>query len=154
VEQVTVKPRIKCFVSAQTPFSDKDKKQKGLIGFAIPDLGILFKSAQVGSHHELEYVSLLSLLRFVELNCKAFENVKIVILCSSPLLVYQMSESAVCQEELRRHRNLALAYKKRLNFSVSWVPENENRAQNGMIDLPALKNSFDFNFEDIQKDTW
>lgn len=148
---ISNKPGVKCYVSTKTLERDKEKKQNGLVSFAIPDLGILFKSKCFGSYYELEYISLLSLLRFIELNHKAFENQKISILCSSPLLVYQVSENALCHNELKQHRNLALAYKRKLSFSLSWVPESENRAQNGMIDLPSLKNSFDFNFEDIQK---
>jgi hypothetical protein len=151
MEKVSVQPRIKCFISAKTLQQDKEKKQNGLIGFAIPDLGVLFKTRYFGSHYELEYVSLLVLLRFIELNSKAFENLKLHVLCSSPLLVYQLSERTLCQKEVERHRNLALTYKRKFGFSLSWVPEGENRAQNGVIDLPALKNSFNFNFEDLQK---
>jgi len=151
MKKISVQPRIKCFISAKTLVQDKEKRQNGLISFAIPDLGILFKARYFGSHYELEYISLLALLRFIEKNYKAFEGQKINVLCSSSLLVYQMSENTVCQKELERHRNLALACKKKLKFSLSWVPESENRAQNGMMDLPPLKKSFDFNFEDIQK---
>jgi hypothetical protein len=147
------KPSLKCFISAKTKEGDKQKRQNGLVSFAIPDLGVLFKSKCSGSFFELEYISLLSLLRFIEMNYKAFENQKISILCSSPILVYQLSENTLCQEEIRQHRNLAFAYKKKFDFSISWVPESENRAQNGMMDLPPLKNSFEFNFEDIQKKT-
>jgi len=151
MKKISVQPRIKCFISAKTLVQDKETRQNGLISFAIPDLGILFKARYFGSYYELEYISLLALLHFIEKNYKAFEGQKINVLCSSSLLVYQMSENSLCQRELERHRNLALAYKKKLKFSLSWVPESENRAQSGMMDLPPLKNSFDFNFEDIQK---
>ena len=151
MEKVSVQPRIKCFIAAKTLLQDKERRQNGLISFAIPDLGILFKTRHFGSHYELEYVSLLLLLRFVELNSKAFQNLKLQVLCSSPLLVYQVSERTICQKEVERHRNLALAYKKKYGFSLSWVPESENRAHSGVIDLPPLKNSPDFNFEDLQK---
>ena len=149
--KISVQPRVKCFISVKTLQQNKEKKQNGLISFAIPDLGILFKERYFGSHYELEYISLLTLLRFIEKNYKAFENQKINVLCSSPLLVYQISENTFCQKEVKPHRNLALAYKTKLKFSLSWVPESQNRAQNGMIDVPPLKNSFDFNFEDIHK---
>lgn len=151
MKKISVQPRIRCFISVKTLLPNKEKKQNGLIGFAIPDLGVLFKERYFGSHYELEYVSLLVLLHFIELNHKAVEGQKINILCSSPLLVYQMSENRACQKEVERYRNLALAYKRKLQFSLSWVPESENRAQNGMMDLPPLKNSLDFNFEDIHK---
>ncbi len=151
MKRISVQPTIKCFVSAKTLQPDKEKKQNGLVCFAIPDLGVLFKASHFGSRYELEYVSLLALLRFIELNHKAFAGQKINVLCSSSLLVYQMSEDTPCQKELERHRNLALAYKKKLNFTLSWIPESENRAQKGIFDLPPLKDSFEFNFEDIHK---
>jgi hypothetical protein len=145
------KPEIKCYFSAKTLEQDKGKKQNGLICFAIPEVGVVFKTKSYGSYFELEYVGLLSLLRFIDVNQKAFENQKLSVLCSSPLLVYQMNENSGCQRELISYRNLALAYKRRFNFSLSWIPEGENRAQNGMTDLPPLKVSFDFDFEDLQK---
>ena len=151
MEKVSVQPRIKCFISAKTLHPNKEKKQNGLVSFAIPDLGILFKTRYFGSHYQLEYVSLLALLRFVELNSKAFQNLKLHVLCSSPMLVYQMSQKTLCQREVERHRIVALAFKKKYGFSLSWVPESQNRAQNGVIDLPPLKNSFNFDFEDLQK---
>ena len=151
MKKISVQPKITCFISAKTLLSNKEKRQNGLIGFAVPDLGILFKERYFGAHYELEYISLLALLRFIEKNYKAFEGQKLNVLCSSPLLVYQMTENTLCQKKLEQHRNLALAYKKKLKFSLSWVPESQNRAQNGMIDFPPLKNSFDFKFEDILK---
>ncbi|UCB52327.1 MAG: hypothetical protein JSV10_10155 [Candidatus Zixiibacteriota bacterium] len=151
MEKVSVRPAIKCFVSVKTLLKDKEKKQTGLVNFAIPDLGVLFKTRQSGSHYELEYKSLLALLRFIDLNQKAFRNQKLSVLCSSPLLVYQMNENSLCQKEVERDRNLALAYKRKLKFSVSWVPEGENRALSGMMDLPPLKNSLDLKFDDLQK---
>lgn len=151
MEKVSVQPRIKCYVSAKTLLPDKERKQMGLVSFAIPDLGVLFKARYLGSQYELEYVSLLALARFIELNIKAFAGQKISIFCSSPLLVYQLTESSLCQKEVEKHRNLAIAYKKKLSFSLSWVPERTNPAHNGMIDLPPVKNSFNFKFEDLQK---
>jgi hypothetical protein len=151
MEKVTIQPRIKCFILAKTHGHDKERKQSGLVSFAIPDLGIIFKTRYLGSHYELEYMSLLALFRFIELNSKAFKDLKLHVFCSSPLLVYQMTEKTPCQREVERHRNLALAYKKKYRFSLSWVPENENRAQNGVMDLPPLKDSPDFKFEDLHK---
>lgn len=144
---------LKCYFSVRISEQEKGKKQNGLICFAIPEVGVLFKTRSIGSFFELEYISFLSLLRFLELNQKAFENLKLSILCSSPLLVYQMNENSGCQREVQQLRNLVLAFKRKLNFFLSWIPEGENRALNGMMDLPPLKISFDFNFEDIHNKT-
>ena len=147
------KPELKCYFSVRIPEQDKGKKQNGLICFAIPEIGVIFKTRNIGSFFELEYISLLTLLRFIELNQKAFENLKLSILCSSPLLVYQMNENSGCQSQVQQLRSLVLAFKRKLNFSLSWIPEGENRALNRMMDLPPLKVSFDFNFEDVQNKT-
>ncbi len=150
MEKVSIQPKLKCYISAQTCLRNKEKRQTGLVGFAIPDLGVFFKARYLGSHYELEYFSLLALARFIESNGKVFKGQKLSILCSSPLLVYQMTQKSLCQKEVEPHRNLALAYKKKLDFSLSWVPESQNPSQNGMIDLPPVKTQIDFNFEDIQ----
>ena len=141
-------PRIKCFISAKTNHQDKSRRQNGLVSFAIPDLGILFRTSCLGSYYELEYMSLLSLLRFIELNREAFKNQKIDIYCTSSLLVYQVNQNVFCQKELEKHKNLAIAYKNILNFSLSWIPDTENRTEKGMLDLPPLKNSFKMNLQD------
>lgn len=151
MEKISVRPTMKCFVSVKMLLKDKEKKQNGLISFAIPDLGVLFKTRDFGFHYELEYKSLLALLRFIETNDKAFRNQKLSVLCSSPLLIYQMNENSLCQKEVEPDRNLALAYKRKLGFALSWVPEIENRALNGMMDLPPLKNSLDLKFDHLQK---
>jgi hypothetical protein len=143
-----IEARIKCFTAAKTNHADKSLRQNGLVSFAIPDLGILFRASYVGSYYELEYMSLLSLLRFVELNRPAFENQKIDIYSTSSILVYQVSQNAFCQKELEKQKNLAIAYKNILNFSLSWIPDAENRAEKGMLDLPPLKNSFKMNLQD------
>ena len=159
-------PKIKCFISAKTNHWDKSVKQRGLVSFAIPDLGILFRTYCSGTYYELEYMSLLSLLRFIELNREAFENQKTDIYSTSSLLVYQVSQNAFCEKELERYKNLAIAYKNTLNFSLNWIPQSENRAEKGMLDLPPLKTSFkmnlsldsksqdessDFSFKDLHK---
>ena len=145
MKKILNEPRIKCFVAVKTNLKDKYLRQKGLVSFAIPDLGVLFRTSYLGSHYELEYMSLLSLLRFIELNRAAFEKQKIDIYSPSSLLVYQVNQNAFCEKELEKYKNLAMAYKNILNFSLSWIPRSENRAENGMLDLPPLKNSFRMN---------
>jgi len=145
MNKISSEPKIKCYIAAKTNLRDRSIRQTGLISFAIPDLGVLFRVRGLGSHYELEYMSLLSLLRFIELNRSAFENQKIHVYSTSSLLVYQVNQNAFCQIELEKHKNLAVAYKNILKFSLSWIPQSDNRAENGMLDLAPLKNSFKMN---------
>jgi hypothetical protein len=146
MKKILHEPRVKCFIAAKTNHRDRTIRQNGLVSFAIPDLGILFRTCRFGSHYELEYISLLSLLHFIELNQATFKNQKMDIFSTSSLLVYQVDQNAFCQKELEKYKRLAVAYKNTLKFSLSWVPESENRAEKGMLDLPPLKNSFTMNF--------
>ena len=139
MKKILSEPRIKCYIAAKTNLRDRSIRQNGLISFAIPDLGILFRVRGLGSHYELEYLSLFSLLRFIDLNRSAFDNHKINIYSASSLLVYQVNQNAFCQKEVEKHKNLAVAYKNTLKFSLSWIPESENKAENGMLDLPPPK---------------
>jgi hypothetical protein len=141
MKKISSEPKLKCYVAAKTNLRDKSISQNGLISFAIPDLGILFRVRGLGSHYELEYMSLLSLLRFIELNRSVFEKHKIKIYSTSSLMVYQVNQNAFCQKELEKHKNLAVAYKNTFKFSLSWIPESENKAESGMLDLPPLKES-------------
>ncbi len=59
--------------------------------------------------------------------------------------MYQVNQNAFCQKEVEKHKNLAVAYKNTLKFYLSWIPESENKAENGMLDLPPLKNSSKMN---------
>jgi len=168
MKKIVNEPRLRCFIAAKVKHPDKILRQNGLVSFAIPDLGILFRASFFGSYYELEYMSLLSVLRFIELNRAVFENHKIDIYSTSSILVYQVDQKAFCQKELEKHKNLAVAYKSILNFSLRWVPQSENKAENGMLDLPPLKKSptntdtslgkksvqsesFNFDFEDLHK---
>jgi hypothetical protein len=148
MKKMVNEPRIKCFISAKIKRPDKSLRQNGLVSFAIPDLGILFRASYFGSYYELEYMSLLSLLRFIEMNRSAFENQKIDIYCTSSILVYQVSQNAFCPKELEKHKNLVITYKNILNFSLNWIPDAENRAERGMLDLPPLKDSFKMSLKD------
>jgi hypothetical protein len=145
MKKILSEPRIKCYIAAKTNLRDRIVRQHGLISFAIPDLGILFRVRAFGSHYELEYMSLLSLLRFIELNRSAFENHKINIYSTSSLMVYQVNQNAFCQKEVEKHKNLAVAYKNTLKFSLSWIPESANKAESGMLDLPPFKSSLKMN---------
>jgi ribonuclease HI len=101
----------------------------GVVSFTIPDLGIVFRAQFKGTPQECEYASLLALLEFVEINPHLFKNKTVEILGDSFVVVNQVNLQMFCDKKLEPYRNMALVYKKKIPYSLSWIPQNENPAQ-------------------------
>jgi hypothetical protein len=129
-----------CFFLGGAENGNKLAKE-GLVSFAIPDLGVLFKTRHFGSPFECEYMSLLVLLAFIEKNPRAFSQQKIHIYSENPLIVYQINQKAFCSRDLKPHRDKALSYKKKFSYSISWVPSYENRAREILFGRPSTHQS-------------
>ncbi len=109
---------------------EEEKARDGVVSFTIPDLGIVFRAQFKGSARECEYASLLALLEFIEINPHLFKNKTVEIFGDSFLVVNQVNQQMFCDKNLEPYRNMALVYKKKIPYSLSWIPQNENPAQN------------------------
>lgn len=110
------------------------REQKSVIGhngvaaFSIPDLNLVFKAQIRGNQPETEYASLIALLEFIELNPNLFDKRRIQIFSDSSTVVHQVNFNLVCSKELEPYRNLALQYRRRISYTLGWIPREENRA--------------------------
>jgi hypothetical protein len=130
-----------------TSFNEHENgKPVGLAGYAVPDLGIIFRSRYQGSIHECQYAGLLALLKFIDLNKKSFKGVEFEILSDSALLVYQISHCKFISRELAPYYDTAIDYKRKVSYRVSWVPREQNIAIMGMTGEPAISPDFDIDF--------
>ena len=100
--------------------------QKNMFIFSIPDIGVKFKAPFAAEDMALDYAALLSLLEFVELNPQLFGNRALELFCNNYELVKQVNNSFVNHSDLAPMLKKAIAYRKRLNFTINWVPENDN----------------------------
>lgn len=114
-------------------------KPVGLAGFAIPDLGVVFRSRWKGTLYQCQYAGLLALLRFIEDNKKSFSDHEFEILSDSALVVNQIAHNLLLTKELAPYYNAALYYKKKVNYRVSWVPRDENMAITGLGNIPPFE---------------
>ncbi len=137
---------IQCFFFGIKYDKNNDIKSKGLIGFAIPDLGIIFRSQWNGTLYEIQYAALLSLLKFIESNKKTLAGVQFEILSDSAVVVYQIANKRSISHSLMPFYNTVISYKSKISYRVSWVPYHENIAIVGLPDTPPLKPDFNFNF--------
>ncbi len=103
----------------------------GLANFTIPDTGIFFRARFKGNQEECEYAALLALLEFVEINPQLFKNRTVEIYGDSFTVVHQVNQKMLCGKALEPYRNMALLYKKKFDYSLSWIPKNENPATVG-----------------------
>jgi len=102
----------------------------GFVSFSIPDIGISFKAAYSGKPQVCEYSSLLALLEFIELNPQLFKNKNLEIYSNSFAVVNQVNNKLSPSKELEPYRQLALDYKKKIAFTLNWIPQGDNPAQN------------------------
>jgi hypothetical protein len=142
---------MKCYFSAKSESKDKSKEERILISFAIPELGVLFRTHYTGNFYECTYISLLKLLKFIETNPEVFEKGKIEVLSHDPAIVYQVNQKTACDGSLEKLNGLALLYKRRLKYSLNWIPLNENKAEKGLLDQPQSRSQVPLNFCELDE---
>jgi ribonuclease HI len=121
---------MQCFFYGTTREQNRDDGHNGVVSFSVPDLGIVFRAQFKGNPVECEYASLLALLEFIEINPHLFQNKTVEIFGDSFVVVNQVNLQMVCNKDLEPYRNMALVYKKKIPFSLNWIPQKENPAQN------------------------
>jgi hypothetical protein len=120
---------MQCFFYGTIRGENSQDIQNGVVSFSIPDLGIIFRAQFTGTPVECEYASLLALLEFIEINPHLFQNRTVEIYGDSFEVVNQVNLQMVCHKDLEPYRNMALGYKKKIPYSLNWIPEKENPAQ-------------------------
>ncbi len=126
-----------CYVYGKMLEADSRTK-RGIVAFAVPDLGILFKSNFSGWQIECEYMALLTFLRFVEKNPKVFAHNRIEILSSSASLVFDATGKAPRHVRARKFKKTVEHFRKKIPFSLHWIAEQDNPTLEGVFDLPPL----------------
>jgi ribonuclease HI len=121
---------MECYFSSRLTEKLDDEQYNAILSFYIPDAGIMFRARFKGAASECEYASLLTLLEFVELNPQVFRDRTVEIYGDSFTVVNQINSKMFCNKTLEPFRNMALLFKKKFSYSLAWIPERENPAQN------------------------
>jgi hypothetical protein len=135
---------MKCYFNGRT--DECGDGRGGLVSFAIPDLGVLYRVRQEGSPLELEYKSLIALLNFLKTNEQLISYREFDIQGDSIATVFQLAGRLPTPSEMLIFHQQIQRFRKSLRFNVSWLPGSLNRAAHGIPDLPPidLELSFDF----------
>lgn len=129
----------------------------GLIAFAVPEIGFFFRSAHKGNALECECYALFTLCQFVEANAGLFKGQRLDFLGDSTFVVYQTSRREGAIPPVGQTRPTLVSdgfnskgaparlserihdFKKKLGFSIRWVPLSENRAAEQAAGHPTVK---------------
>lgn len=137
---------MRCYFWGTNNRKDRDERGRGVISFAIPDWGVQFRAAQPGNATECEYAALLALLRFIESNNTPFEGVGLQIYSDAAAVVYQVNRNSEVPPEQVRQWALARRVRSHRPFDLGWVPRDQNRAFDNLLNLApiTLKTSLHF----------
>lgn len=133
---------MRCYIWGTNNCENRAEAGIGAACFVIPDWGLQFRAAQEGSAIVCELAALLALLRFVENNPKVFESQRLEIMTDASQLVEQLNGRAPLDPSQQRSFALIRSLRERVRFEIAWVPPEQNRAIDGVLDLPPLKTKF------------
>ncbi len=142
-----------CYFYGSNLHDEKLVTNRGVISFAVPDYGVMFRAQYEGNRYECEYAAGIALIRFMQLNQQHFTKRGIKLMTDSPIVVYQVNNRLAATGSLLRFRDLILFYRRKFGFELKWVPTQMNRAQSGLADIAVNPNSPKFNFDIFDEST-
>jgi hypothetical protein len=139
--------QMKCYFHGSVNGEDQHSQQLGTVSFAIPDIGIIFRSRWTGNLIECQYAALLSLLQFLDKNKKLLKDSMAEILSDASVVVYQLTKDDFIYKSIESYYRLVQTYKSKFAFKVHWIPEKENSACHGLADTPPMKPSVEIQYD-------
>ncbi len=133
---------MRCYIWGTNNHEDRACEARGVASFAIPGWGLQFRAVQEGSASACEAAALIGLLRFIENNPKVFEGERVEILTDASQLVEQLTGKLPTDPHLRSVFAIIRTVREKVRFELAWVPPDQNRAIEGVLDLPPLKTKF------------
>lgn len=139
----TEKTSLKCYIAAfanakMDPYLEVNGFSRGMICFAIPDYGILFRCRTEGRMIDLEFSALFSLLEFVKSKLEGEKVKDVQVLSSSPELVFSFSEKSPHMRKGTARRTLLDQYARAMRISVAYAKPSDNRALLSPAEYPSL----------------
>ena len=133
----------KCYISSYLfPNQDKVLQEQGisngLISFAVPDFGVIFRCVGEGDTLQMEFSTFFSLLEFLLTKLKD-ENIKSVqVFSSNPHFVFSFSSYSEYLKEGTAYRQLLDSFMKKMSIQVGYVKPQSNQAFYSTADLPSI----------------
>ena len=137
---------MRCYFYGEVKGADQLAKQPGIVSFAVPDFGIIFRSRWEGNLIECQYAALLSLLQFIETNEKLFKGKNIEIYSDASVVIYQLTKGTFIFKQIESYYRLVQVYKNKFTLNFRWIPEQDNPAHHGLFGTPPIKPTVEINY--------
>ncbi len=109
-------------------YLEKNGFARGLIIFAIPSYGVLFKCRANGSRIDMEFASFFALLRFIK-NSLGKERIKKVRIHSSNAeFVFSFAQTGIHLTGRPRRQKMLAEYQKEFDISIGYIARTGNKA--------------------------
>jgi len=138
---------MRCYFHGSVDQADPLVKTEGTVSFAVPDLGIIFRSRWTGNLYDIQFAALISLLKFIENNDKIFKGTDIEIHSDAAVIIYQLTKNPVVPKSMIQYYQAVQQYRAKFPFKLSWVPLKDNPACHGLSDLPPLKPTVEIRYD-------
>jgi hypothetical protein len=134
---------LECYIgsfhnSRLDPVLENEGLTHGMVAFAIPSLGILFKCRADGDSLDLEFGAFFSLLKFIKTSLKDEKVDNLRVHSSNPEFVFAFTPSSRHLAEGSTRRKLLLEYVKGFKVAVSYVEQYRNKTRVSPADCPAI----------------
>jgi hypothetical protein len=137
------KAPLKCYIATfRNGEIDPDLQQRGfslgMIVFAIPELGILFRCRADGNLVDLEFGAFFALLKFLKSRLSDLKVTKLQVMSSNPEFVFAFTGNTQHLQKGTARYNLVAEYQKRHQIIISYCEPLKNKALIPASEYPAL----------------
>ena len=134
---------LKCYIAAFLnpridSFLDKNGFSRGLIVFAIPSHGILFRCRATGGLLDLEFGAFFSLLEFISASLTKERIEAIHVVSSNPEFVFAFTGNSKHLAEGTERKRLLVEHSRRRRLSVGYIEPINNKAFMTPSDYPSV----------------
>jgi hypothetical protein len=135
--------RIDCYIGSfcrplQETWLETRGFSHGMIMFAIPSHGILFKCRAEGKSLDLEFGAFFSLLRFIKTSLTK-EKIKAVRICSSnPEFVFALVNGGRQLKTRPQRHKMYREYLRQFDVDIMFVPAHRNKTATALTDYPSI----------------
>ena len=120
------------------PYLGEEGFGRGLILFAIPDYGIVFKCLAEGKLIDLEFGAFFALLKFVETSLAEEKISRLNILSSNAEFVFSFTGKSVHLTPGSSREQLLKQHLQKLKFDVAYIEPWHNQTRVALADFPSV----------------